>query len=210
MQALTFKIFQSFRAYLKLFRIYKEKRKIKYLLTEFNPQRQMGPGVRPVRQVRWNKKSIIHSSYIKPILQRVVSFCVFSAHELCKQPSEDGKDEQTETPRGRTAQLQFRKSAAQVQPFVEPVELWNLWKQLYKMIYFINRKHENKIKINVKIVLTKITKNKHTQKNTDTQLQTFMQTMKLNYKLSKLQNTLNTIRSFVKYCMLSIQWSAFC
>lgn len=52
MQALTFKIFQSFRAYLKLFRIYKEKRKIKYLLTEFNPQRQMGPGVRPVRQVR--------------------------------------------------------------------------------------------------------------------------------------------------------------
>lgn len=26
------------------------------------------------------------------------------------------------------------------------------------MIYFMNRKHENKIKINVKIVLTKITK----------------------------------------------------
>lgn len=38
---------------------------------------------------------------------------------------------------------------------------WKKWKQLYKMIYFIKRKHENKIKINVKIVLTKITKNKH-------------------------------------------------
>lgn len=41
---------------------------------------------------------------------------------------------------------------------------WKKWKQLYKMIYFMNRKHENKIKINVKIVLTKITKNKHTKK----------------------------------------------
>lgn len=41
---------------------------------------------------------------------------------------------------------------------------WKTCKQLYKMIYFMNRKHENKIKINVKIVLTKITKiNTHTQ-----------------------------------------------
>lgn len=45
---------------------------------------------------------------------------------------------------------------------------WTKWKQLYKMIYFMNRKHENKIKINVKIVLTKITKNKHTDKKIET------------------------------------------
>lgn len=137
MQALTFKNISVLPCLLKTVQNLQGKKKKKtYLLTEFNPQRQMGPGVRPVRQVRWNWKSIIHSSYIKPILQRVVSFCVFSAHELCKQPSEDGKDEQTETPRGQMAQLQFKKSTAQVQPFVIRANLPQRSSKI-TLIYFV-------------------------------------------------------------------------